>query len=80
MKNMFHLRWKPGGVSSGVSLGYQDSSTWPKWRSFIGFWLHELLMSLRMISQAVYSTTVLEVNTSRHSEELGKDAFCPIYF
>ena len=48
MKNMFHLRWKPGGVSSGVSLGINiHPRTWPKWRSFIGFWLHELLMSLR---------------------------------
>ena len=33
-----------------------------------------------MISQAVYSTTVLEVNTSRYSEELSKDALCPVYF
>ena len=30
MKNMFNLRGKPGGVLSGVSIRYQDSSNWPK--------------------------------------------------
>ena len=39
IKNMFHRRWIPGDVLSRVSFKYQDSSTWSKWLSFIGFWL-----------------------------------------
>ena len=32
MKNMFHVRWKPGGVLSDV---LSDLSTWSKWSSLI---------------------------------------------
>ena len=32
IKNMFHVRWKPGGVLSDV---LSDLSTWSKWSSLI---------------------------------------------
>ena len=70
---VFDLRWKTCFISDQILLmffircfiTYQDSSTWPKWPSFIGFWLHEWQMSLRsvvLISCVSFSFQVLVVD------------------
>ena len=50
---VFDLRWKTCIISDQIPVvffiwcfsTYQDSSIWPKWSSFIDFWLHEWLIS-----------------------------------
>ena len=50
---VFDLRWKTCVISDQVLVVFfiwcfitnQDSSIWPKWSSFIDFWLHEWLIS-----------------------------------
>ena len=37
MKNMFHIRWKPGGVLSGVSLGIKIHPPDPNGRQLLAF-------------------------------------------
>lgn len=57
---VFDLRWKCfiSMKPWWCFIGYQDTSTWPKWSSFLGCWLNEYLISLRIKYNCQPFTTI----------------------